>query len=171
MTETIVEIDQGTCTKYPDEYHTSYASCVVDRLRAKILPVLGCMVPWMSEEDACSTDIQILPKHRELLAWLLMRISDSLRGKGTFFFNFFNNQLIKGGLSVQSKSSGMWITLTREELTNHKNFDICPLISMLRIWSFFLSIHTYINVYLLIYLSFSVIFFLEMDYSQCTQCT
>ena len=35
------------------------------------LLALGCMVPWMSSRDACTKQIQRLPKHELVMKWIL----------------------------------------------------------------------------------------------------
>ena len=71
LTERQVTIRDGSCTKYPDEAgHASYPDCVEDENRRRILPVLGCMVPWMSDEDQCKEAIQRMPKHDDIFKWI-----------------------------------------------------------------------------------------------------
>ena len=61
----------GSCATYPGTTgHDSFADCVDEENRKKILPVLGCMVPWMSDRDQCNGLIERLPKHEDLIKWL-----------------------------------------------------------------------------------------------------
>ena len=54
-----VETGDGSCTKYPDQAgHANYGDCVEDENRRRILPVLGCMVPWISSRDQCKAPLQ-----------------------------------------------------------------------------------------------------------------
>ena len=71
LTERQVDTDDGSCTNYPDQAgHTSYQHCVEEENRMKILPVLGCMVPWMTEKDQCNGVLKRLPEHEDLLKWI-----------------------------------------------------------------------------------------------------
>ena len=71
ITQDSLETDDGTCTDYPNDGHQSYSDCIDAEIRNKILPSLGCMVPWMSDVDACSQPIPRLAKHGHILNWLL----------------------------------------------------------------------------------------------------
>ena len=70
ITENTVETDDGTCVDYPNANHESYSDCIDAELRGKIVPVLGCMVPWMSEGGACSQPVPRLAKHTALVQWI-----------------------------------------------------------------------------------------------------
>ena len=50
--------DDGSCVDYPNPKYASYSKCVEAELREKILPALGCMVPWMTKKDQCSRQSQ-----------------------------------------------------------------------------------------------------------------
>ena len=52
----VVRTDVGwMCQLYgPDQPYISYAACVEAEDRRTILPVLGCMPPWMSATDQCT---------------------------------------------------------------------------------------------------------------------
>ena len=67
-TETM-ELNGGICVPYPNRDHTNYRDCVDAELRARILPVRGCMVPWMTTKDRCLHPIPRLPQHKNLLQW------------------------------------------------------------------------------------------------------
>ena len=71
ITEQILQTDDGTCMEYPNARHKSYLDCVDAELRAKIVPTLGCMVPWMSDVNTCSQPIPRLAHHEPLLKWIL----------------------------------------------------------------------------------------------------
>ena len=61
----------GSCAIYPGKTgHDSFADCVDEENQKKILPVLGCMVPWMSDRDQCKGLIERLPKQEDLIKWL-----------------------------------------------------------------------------------------------------
>ena len=70
LEESTIDLDDGSCVQYPNQKHASYSDCVDDELRGKILPILGCMVPWMTRKDHCSDRFQQLPKHEALIDWL-----------------------------------------------------------------------------------------------------
>ena len=70
LKETSIETGDGSCNEYPNEKHKSYADCVDDELEKKILPILGCMVPWISRKNQCAGLIPRLPIHKNLYAWL-----------------------------------------------------------------------------------------------------
>ena len=68
--EESTQTDDGSCTNYPTPRHHSYTNCIDAELQDKIVPSLGCMVPWMSEANPCSQPIQRLAKHDNLINWL-----------------------------------------------------------------------------------------------------
>ena len=42
------------CTAYPDKSgHVSYAQCIEEENREKMLPLVGCLAPWMANKDQC----------------------------------------------------------------------------------------------------------------------
>ena len=67
LKQTIDQTDDGSCTNYPTQQHNSYKTCVDEEMRSKMLPLLGCMVPWVSQRDQCFTILERLPKHESLL--------------------------------------------------------------------------------------------------------
>ena len=71
LTETRKIANDGTCVDYPFNSHHSFGECVDAEIRARILPLRGCMVPWMSSRDQCSQPIPRFstPQHDSLLAW------------------------------------------------------------------------------------------------------
>ena len=71
LTEREVNTHDGSCTNYPDQAgYTSYKHCVAEENRRRILPILGCMVPWMSDENQCIGVLKRLPKHDDMLEWI-----------------------------------------------------------------------------------------------------
>ena len=78
--ETSVYTDDGSCVDYPNNRYESYSDCVNAEMRARILPTLGCMVPWISEEDACVGHIQILTKNDPIVKWIFNIAHYSLGG-------------------------------------------------------------------------------------------
>ena len=83
LTQTSVETGDGSCVDYPTNYYESYADCVDAEVRRKILPALGCMVPWMSLKDQCTGHISRLPSHEDLLKWLRAIILTAWGGRVT----------------------------------------------------------------------------------------
>ena len=92
--ETTVLTDDGSCVVYQNNNHESYSDCVVAEMRARILPTLDCMIPWISKRDRCTKHIQKLPKHELLLNWI---------------FNIIRNSW--GGIEYKSKSCPTSCTL------------------------------------------------------------
>ena len=70
LKEFINEADDGSCINYPNADHKSYSACVIADMRRKIMPLLGCMVPWITKEDACMGKLNKLEKHQEIIEWL-----------------------------------------------------------------------------------------------------
>ena len=71
LTERQVNTLDGSCTNYPDQAgHTSYKDCVQEENKRRILPILGCMVPWMSAQDQCKGVLKRLPIHDHILQWI-----------------------------------------------------------------------------------------------------
>ena len=78
--ETTVFTDDGSCVDYPNSNHESYSDCVDAEMNARILPSVGCMIPWISPRDRCTKRIQRLPKHKLLLSWIFIMIENSWGG-------------------------------------------------------------------------------------------
>ena len=57
--------DQFQCTEYGQEgsKYDSYAACVEEEDRREILPLLNCMIPWMSASDHCTKILNKTPEH------------------------------------------------------------------------------------------------------------
>ena len=53
LKETKVETDDGSCENYPFGAYNTHSGCIDAELEGKVLPILGCMVPWMSEKNSC----------------------------------------------------------------------------------------------------------------------
>ena len=58
LEETIMEANYGTCTVYPNWQYHNFTHCFDEEMRKKMLPVLGCMIPWTSPNDRCTGLIQ-----------------------------------------------------------------------------------------------------------------
>ena len=70
ITENIVETNDGTCVDYPNGWHKSYSDCIDAELQDKMMPVLGCTVPWMSDVNTCPHPVPRLAKHTPLIKWI-----------------------------------------------------------------------------------------------------
>ena len=71
LTEREVKTQDGSCTHYPDKAgRTSYLDCIEEANRRRMIPVLGCMVPWISGKDQCKGVLKRLPKHNDMLNWI-----------------------------------------------------------------------------------------------------
>ena len=71
LKETRMELDDGSCVDYPDAAgHDSYADCVEEENQRKILPVLGCMPPWLSEMTPCKEPIFMFEKQKPVQKWI-----------------------------------------------------------------------------------------------------
>ena len=55
---------------YPTKGFTSCTDCIEAEIKEKIVPALGCMVPWISDRDACEGSRERLPQHEHLFIWL-----------------------------------------------------------------------------------------------------
>ena len=77
---TIDETNDDTCLNYPTPEHQSYAICINTEMRKMSMPVLGCMVPWMSSEDQCANPIPRTSEHDNLIKYLSTIIVDSWGG-------------------------------------------------------------------------------------------
>ena len=72
--------EEETCTWYPNDAFDNYADCIDVEMREKIMPVLGCMVPWMSAQDPCDGTRRMGLVHKQLLSWVSAVIRDSFGG-------------------------------------------------------------------------------------------
>ena len=81
LKETRMELDDGSCVDYPDAAgHDSYANCVEEENQRKILPVLGCMPPWLSEKTPCDKPVTKLKEHKPVLSWISSIFTKSKKG-------------------------------------------------------------------------------------------
>ena len=74
-------MNDGSCTDYPSQTHQNYAACIDAEMRERILPVLGCMVPWMAQANSCQGPFLRLPEHKDLLDWIFVMVLNSIGGK------------------------------------------------------------------------------------------
>ena len=71
LKETAMLANDESCVDYPNLRHETYSDCVVSELTDKILPVLGCMVPWMSFEHQCNRPIRKHSENVNLVEWIV----------------------------------------------------------------------------------------------------
>ena len=80
LKETNIKTGDGSCVEYPTRTYESYADCVDAEMKEKILPVLGCMIPWISDNNTCLGPIHRMPKHESLLQWIYEIVDDAFGG-------------------------------------------------------------------------------------------
>ena len=80
LTENRKETEDGSCMNYPSAEHQSYTACVDEELRGLVVPTLGCMIPWMSEQNRCTGHLARLPKYQKIEQWLTDVVNDARRG-------------------------------------------------------------------------------------------
>ena len=68
LTSIINKVGDNSCDNYPSQDHYSYEVCVRAELAGKVKPVFGCMIPWMSNKDACDKPVPITPSRTKLNA-------------------------------------------------------------------------------------------------------
>ena len=69
------------CTAYgPEGGFRSYAACVAEAERRRVLPVLGCMLPWMSSSDRCVGLQPRWPRYSQLLLDISNQLLDMMGG-------------------------------------------------------------------------------------------
>ena len=100
LKETRNELGDGTCTSYPDAAgHRSYPQCVKAEAEGKVRPVLGCMPPWMSQQDRCTGPVRSPKDRPEFIQWF-----NSLhpQAKTGFFYKSDSCSLPCSKFSVQT---------------------------------------------------------------------
>ena len=80
LKETNVRTGDESCWEYPTQIYESYADCVGAEMKEKILPVLGCMIPWISKSDRCVGPIHRMQGHESLVQWIYTIIRDAFGG-------------------------------------------------------------------------------------------
>ena len=64
------ELEDGSCTHYPDTRgHQTFTACIENENNRIILPVLGCLPPWLSESEACTGHIRNSTDKKDLSLW------------------------------------------------------------------------------------------------------
>ena len=79
LKETTVNTGVG-CQRYPTEKFQTYNECIENNARSDMLPSLGCMVPWMSSTDHCTSPLARKPEHESLIRKLRFIVSDAYGG-------------------------------------------------------------------------------------------
>ena len=82
LTERIKNTKDGSCTEYPNENYQSFHDCVAQEMEGKVLPVLDCMIPWMSPNNQCTGPIRKRPAHQDLYTWLGLFIRSAWKLQG-----------------------------------------------------------------------------------------
>ena len=78
--EVITETNDGSCTDYPTSRYSNYSDCIDTAIREEMLPVLGCMVPWISNKDLCKQPLVRGPENKALDALLRNIVWNSFGG-------------------------------------------------------------------------------------------
>ena len=78
--EVRVETNDGSCTDYPTSRYSNYSDCIDTAIREEMLPVLGCMVPWISNKDLCKQPLGRGPKNEPLDVWLAKIVLNAFGG-------------------------------------------------------------------------------------------
>ena len=120
LKETKNQLNDGTCTKYPDSAgHDTYADCVQSEARKNIMRVLGCMPPWMSAEDQCNGPIPRPEGSEEFFEWF-----DSLQNAAKTGFFYESKSCLHPCASVsvhtifrEKRAVKNWPTLDNKSIT------------------------------------------------------
>ena len=80
LTSIINKVGDNSCDNYPSQDHYSYEVCVRAELAGKVKPVFGCMIPWMSNKDACDKPVPITPSRTKLIEWARSIVNDAFGG-------------------------------------------------------------------------------------------
>ena len=78
--EVSVETNDGSCTNYPTNQYSNYSDCIDTVIRDRMLPVLGCMVPWISNKDLCKQPLVRGLNTKALDTWLRSIVVNSFGG-------------------------------------------------------------------------------------------
>ena len=113
LKERVITVNDGSCTTYPTEEHDSYAACIDAEMQGKILPVLGCLVPWLGDRGSCTGPLHRLPEHEDLVRWLRVIAINAFGGK-----QFESKKCLVPCISFYVKSKFL---LTGNSKTHEKN--------------------------------------------------
>ena len=80
LKKTRVLTQAGSCIEYPTDNYENFAECIEDENQKKILPHLGCMVPWISWENQCEGHINRPKEQEKLSQWLNEVVEDAWAG-------------------------------------------------------------------------------------------
>ena len=70
LKESIRETNDGTCANYPTKRYDKFEECIAIEYEERIMPELGCMIPWMSPNHHCTGLITRLSQHESLVNYL-----------------------------------------------------------------------------------------------------
>ena len=79
LKETTVETDVA-CLNYPTAKFKTYSDCIDQEVRRGMLHSLGCMVPWMSNRDQCTSPVQRKTEHKALIESVRSKVDDAYGG-------------------------------------------------------------------------------------------
>ena len=78
--EVRMETNDGSCTNYPTKQFTNYSDCIDTVIRKEMMPVMGCMVPWVSNKDVCKQPLVRGPETKAIASWLRYIIINAYGG-------------------------------------------------------------------------------------------
>ena len=68
------------CLNYPTAQFKTYSECIDEEIRRGMLQSLGCMVPWMSGKDQCTSPVQRKSEHKALIESVRSKVDDAYGG-------------------------------------------------------------------------------------------
>ena len=81
LKETNVKKGDGTCMDYlNDEENGNYTECIHKDNEKRILPVLGCMIPWLSQKDICLNPMVKPLNFKKLEKWIHAMVNHGWSG-------------------------------------------------------------------------------------------
>ena len=101
----------GSCMEYPTDNFNTYADCTEDENERKIMPILGCMIPWMSKKHQCLGHIKRPPGQEKLVEWLYEIVDSTWAGFQVEVLLSACHLSIIGTLLMTVKSIGLFGTL------------------------------------------------------------
>ena len=80
LTEVINKAEDGSCDNYPNDKFQDYAECVKTEIYNKVVPVLGCSIPWISGCNACQKPVARTQARIALIDWARGTVDDAFGG-------------------------------------------------------------------------------------------
>ena len=94
LKEQRIELGGESCLTYPDQNgHETYGDCVDESNRKKVLPLLGCMLPWMSDQDQCQGYVERKPEHEDLVNWVDMIYEKATESESDSYIDGVNHNV------------------------------------------------------------------------------